>query len=150
MDVQILYEHAERELYNAFLIKFELEKRGYDVSISRYYEIGIPSFNAPKLIIMPWLFGDHNLVDLRKRYFKKFYKILNLQYEQVTSELWLNIGYHVPKGKAKNASILCWGENRKQHLLKMELIMIILLLLGILDKILQNPNLEISIKLKKN
>lgn len=115
MDVHIIYEHVERELYNAFLIKFELEKRGYDVLISSSDQIRF-SFAAPKLIIMPWLFGDHNLDFLRKQYFNKFYKILNLQYEQVTSDLWLDIGYHVPKDKARNANILCWGENRKQIL----------------------------------
>lgn len=117
MDVQIIYEHAERELYNSFLIKFELEKRGYDVLISKYGETTVPSLNPPKLIIMPWLFGENNLVALRRQYLRKFYRILNLQYEQVTSNLWSDIAYHVPSDKAKNAYILCWGNQRKQILL---------------------------------
>ncbi|MBR2858208.1 hypothetical protein IKE96_03380 [bacterium] len=117
MDVQIYYEHAERELYNAFLIKFELEKRGYEVLISRHPETKVPFLNAPKLIITPWLFGEHNLVYLRRQYLRKYYRILNMQYEQVTSGLWLDIGYHVPSDKARNANILCWGNYRKQILL---------------------------------
>lgn len=117
MDVLIIYEHIEREIYNAFLLKFELEKRGYTVSISRYQEPTLPSFNAPKLIIMPWLFAEHNLVDLRARSIRPFYKILNMQYEQVMSQMWLDVGYYIPKDKARNAVQLCWGHRRKQLLI---------------------------------
>lgn len=28
MDIHIFYEHVEREIYNVFLLKFELEKKG--------------------------------------------------------------------------------------------------------------------------
>ena len=117
MDIHIIYEHVERELYNAFLIKFELEKRGYDVFISKPHEARIPSFNAPKLIIMPWLFGEHNLVDLRVGYIRRFKKILNLQYEQVMSQMWLDVGYHISSDKARNACQLCWGNKRKRILM---------------------------------
>lgn len=117
MDIHIIYEHVEREIYNAFLIKFELEKRGYNVLISPYQEPRFPSFNAPEVMVVPWLFGDHNLVNLRMGYFKKFYKVLNLQYEQIMSQMWLDVGYHVSKGKARNANQLCWGNNRKNVLL---------------------------------
>lgn len=116
MDINIVYEHIEREIYNAFLIKFELEKRGYTVLLTRTEEPRLPSFNAPKLIIMPWLFGEHNLVDLRVRYLRRFKKILNLQYEQVMSQMWLDVGYHISKDKARNACQLCWGNKRKKIL----------------------------------
>ena len=116
MDINIVYEHVEREIYNAFLIKFELEKRGYSVLLTRTEEPILPSFNAPKLIVMPWLFGEHNLVDLRVRYLRRFKKILNLQYEQVMSQMWLDVGYHVSKDKARNACQLCWGNKRKKIL----------------------------------
>lgn len=118
MDIHIIYEHVEREIYNAFLLKFELEKRGYDVLISRTQEPRLPSFNAPKLIIVPWLFAEHNLVDLRVGYLKRFKKILNLQYEQVMSQMWLDVGYHVSHDKARNACQLCWGNKRKKILEK--------------------------------
>lgn len=116
-DIHIYYEHIEREIYNAFLLKFELEKRGYNVSISRTTEPKLPSFQAPKVILMPWLFGDHNVDDLKIAYVKPFYKILNLQYEQVMSQMWLDVGYHISSGKATNANQLCWGEKRKQDLI---------------------------------
>ena len=117
MDIHIFYEHVEREIYNVFLLKFELEKRGYDVVVSRTLEPRLPFFNAPKLILMPWLFGDHNVDDLKICYFKRFEKVLNLQYEQVMSQMWLDTGYHDPTGKAKNCNQLCWGQKRKQMLL---------------------------------
>lgn len=117
MDIHIFYEHVEREIYNAFLIKFELEKRGYDVLISRTQEPILPSLNAPKVILMPWLYGNHNVDDLKIMYLKPFYKILNLQYEQVMSQMWLDAGYYVSSGKARNANQLCWGEKRKQILI---------------------------------
>ena len=117
MDVLIIYEHVEREIYNAFLLKYELEKRGYSVSISRFQEPNLPSFNAPKLIITPWLFAEHNLKDLRIRSLKPFNKVLNMQYEQVMSQMWSDSGYYIPHDKAKNAVQLCWGYRRKQLLL---------------------------------
>ena len=117
MDIHILYEHEEREIYNAYLIKFELEKRGYDVKISRTTEPRLPFFNAPKLILTPWLFTDMNVDDLKIGYIKRIPKILNLQYEQVMSQMWLDVGYHVSSGKAMNANFLCWGYDRKQVLL---------------------------------
>lgn len=116
MDIHIFYEHVEREIYNVFLLKFELEKRGYEVTISRTLEPKLPFFNAPKLILVPWLFGNHNVDDLKMSYFRRFYKVLNLQYEQVMSQMWLDSGYHDPTGKAKCANQLCWGEKRKQML----------------------------------
>lgn len=117
MDIHIIYEHIERELYNAFLLKFELEKRGYDVVISKHQEARLPSLNAPKLIVMPWLFAEHNLVDLRAGYLRRFKKILNLQYEQVMSQMWLDVGYHISSDKARNAYQLCWGNKRKKILM---------------------------------
>lgn len=117
MDIHIIYEHVEREIYNAFLLKFELEKRGYDVYISRTQEARLPSLNAPKLIVMPWLFAEHNLVDLRAGYLRRFKKILNLQYEQVMSQMWLDVGYHISSDKARNAYQMCWGNKRKKILM---------------------------------
>lgn len=118
MDIHIIYEHIEREIYNSYLLKFELEKRGYDVKISRVQEPRLPFFEAPKLILMPWLFNNDNVDDLKIGYLKRFKKILNLQYEQVMSQMWLDVGYHVSKDKAKNANFLCWGNNRKEILLE--------------------------------
>ena len=43
--------------------------------------------------------------------------VINLQYEQVLSKNWEEIGYHNPKGDAKKAVTLCWGNNNYQRLL---------------------------------
>ena len=117
MDIHILYEHIEREIYNAFLIKFELEKRGYTVKISRIQEPRLPFFNAPKLLVVPWFSVDSHVNDFKMGYLGRIHKILNLQYEQVVSQMWLEIGHHTPSGITKKGTHLCWGENRKQVLL---------------------------------
>lgn len=118
MDVHILYEHVERELYNAYLIKFELEKRGYTVEISPIFEPKLPYFNAPKLLIAPWTPNDELIESMCFNYIKRVDKILNMQYEQVISRNWLEIGHHCPKGMAKNANHVCWGEKTKRRFMK--------------------------------
>jgi len=149
MDIHIIYEHVEREIYNAFLIKFELEKRGYDVLISPYQEPRLPSFNAPDVIIVPWLFGEHNLVDLRIGYIKKFYKVLNLQYEQIMSQMWLDVGYHVPSGKARDANYLCWGNNRKNVLIDSGIPDEKLVIIGDIRQDFSKPDFKHFFKTKK-
>jgi surface carbohydrate biosynthesis protein len=149
VDIHILYEHVEREIYNAFLIKFELEKRGYNVAISKTAEPRLPFINAPKLILIPWLFGDQNVADLRIGYLKRFKNILNLQYEQVMSQMWLDVGYHVSSGKARFANQLCWGNKRKEILLNSGIPEDKLVVIGDIRQDFSKPQFKSFFKTKK-
>lgn len=118
MDVCIFYEHAQRELTNAFLLKFELERRGYEVDILKSRQARIPYFRKPKLVITPWLYNDHESIEpVKVCFFRGFDKILNLQSEQVLSKMILNRGFHCPSGLAQNATHVCWSEKIKRRLM---------------------------------
>lgn len=117
MDICIFYEHAQRELNNDYLLKFELEKRGYSVDLIKVRESHIPYFVKPKLIITPWAYDYESTSSFRVCFFKGFDKVLNLQYEQVISQLWLKGGYHCPSGLTQNATHVCWSEKIKRRLM---------------------------------
>lgn len=117
MDICIFYEHAQRELNNAYLLKFELERRGYGVELLKLYESKIPYFNKPKLVITPWMY-DYKYSDcFRVCFLRGFDKVLNLQYEQVITKLWLERGFHCPSDLAQNASHICWSDKIKRRLI---------------------------------
>ena len=115
MDIHIVYEHVEREIYNAHLLKFELEKRGYDVKISPILEPKLPYLNAPKLLITPWFYDNDNVEAIRFAYIRRMKKVLSLQYEQVISKNWIEIGTHCPSDLAQRANTVCWGEKIKRR-----------------------------------
>lgn len=118
MDIVIFYEFEERELLNACLLKSEMEKRGYDVEISKVYESRFPFIEKPELIITPFLYHDNDVKTFTSYFFQKVEKILNLQYEQVISKKWLDIGFHCPKGMAQKAVHICWSKSIKKRLKK--------------------------------
>ena len=115
MDIHIVYEHIEREIYNSYLLKFELEKRGYDVKISPILEPKLPYLDAPKLLITPWFYNNENVEAIVFAYFKRLKKVLSLQYEQVISKNWIDIGTHCPSGICQNANFICWGDKIKRR-----------------------------------
>lgn len=118
MDVCIFYEHAQRELNNAFLLKYEFEKRGYNVEILKTRASRIPYFKKPKLIITPWLYNGHESIEpVKICFFRGFDKLINLQYEQVISKALLMQGLHCPSGLAQNATHICWSDKIKRRLM---------------------------------
>lgn len=116
----IFYEQAPRELQNAYLIKAELNRRGYDVYIydlDYILKMDKPFNFTPDILLIPYLY-EGNLVKIFMSKFKNEVPILiNLQYEQVLSKNWENVGYHNPKGIARNAIHICWGQNSKNRLI---------------------------------
>lgn len=116
MDIIIFYEFEERELTNACLLKFELERRGYTVEIVKVYEPRIPFLDKPKLIITPFLYMDSDVETFTSCFFPRVDKILNLQYEQIISKKWLDSDFHSPRDLAKKAVHVCWSDFLKNRL----------------------------------
>jgi len=120
LDVLIIYERKQRELENAILLQIELEKRGYSCEIVQFYEA--PKFNffnqkIPKVILSPHLYNTKSVY----RNFARFGHapfLVNLQYEQVLSKKWEELGAHTPKGLAQNFYHVCWGEEVVKRLIK--------------------------------
>jgi surface carbohydrate biosynthesis protein len=124
IDFLISYEHKSRELESVLLIKIELEKRGYSVLIHGLYDNDFDRYrslkkNNPRVVIVPAAYDygilscfAYNLVGLKK-------KVVNLQWEQILSlkEEADRNGYHNPKGLAKQAVHLCWGEKSRTRLI---------------------------------
>ena len=81
----IVIEVANRELDNALLLKAELEKRGYHVSImSKTEQL---RFQETDILITPNCYIKSNYDFYRYRFNCKSGKIVNLQYEQVLSPI---------------------------------------------------------------
>ena len=63
IDILILYEHVQRELKNACILKVLLEREGYTVKIDNVaWRKGILSLkNKPKLIVSPSCQNDYGM-----------------------------------------------------------------------------------------
>ncbi|MGV8155096.1 MAG: surface carbohydrate biosynthesis protein [Alkaliphilus sp.] len=111
MDFIIIYERKIRELENAIMLKIELEKRGYKCVVFQFLEgaeFNLFNINSPKIILVPHLYGGKSIPRIFSR-FGKANHLVNLQYEQVLSKTWEELGFHNPKGEAKQAIHICWG-----------------------------------------
>lgn len=120
MDFLILYEHASRELENACLLKEELNRRGYSVKIECIYSIK-KLFCKPKVLIVPHLYNDNQIVDFAYNFFGGVKKIVDLQYEQVLSKSDIEDNYNMPKEHAKFAYHIAWGEDQYRRYLENEI-----------------------------
>lgn len=120
MKCVIFYDSPQRELQNAYLIKAELNKRGHEVYIYDLVYImntQQPLNFTPDVIILPQLYNTESVNIYISKFTQNIPIIVNIQCEQVLSNLWEKIGYHNPKGIAKNAIHLCWGEDCKKRLI---------------------------------
>lgn len=116
MNILIVYEIFNREYENAQLLASELQIRGHNVNIvskSTCFRI----IGDIDILIIPNCYTAENYHFYRYMTNAKNAIIINLQYEQVLSKNWEEIGYHNPKGDAKKAVTLCWGNNTYQRLL---------------------------------
>lgn len=120
IDFLILYEHKARELENDCLIKAELEKRGYKVDLINAYEykkIKYFLYYKPKVILVPFLYDNKDISNIIHSRVGNIRKIVNLQWEQVLSKKWEDIGFHIPKEDSIYATHISWG---KANLLRLK------------------------------
>lgn len=117
----IFFEHAERELQNAYLLKSELVRREHEVYIFNidYLHKTKQVLNwIPDVIIVPSLYYSVNYEYFTSVFSHKIAHIVNLQYEQILSEEWKRIKFHNPRGLAQNAIHLCWGEESQRRIVE--------------------------------
>lgn len=113
----IVYEGINREYDNALLLKAALEKRGYKVFLAYKTE----TFLLRRHMAICILPNGYNSDDI------DFYRfvlnangniLVSLQYEQVLSKQIEESAIHIPKGKARDLWLFCWGENTKRRLIR--------------------------------
>ena len=117
VDVVITYELPQRELENAMLLKSYLTLCGYSCDIVKFpFEnhraLRKKYFNKVKCVIVESLYDETVVYDLVYSAFGKVKYILNSQCEQIRSNRFEKDpnSYSNPKGIAKKAYHLCWGE----------------------------------------
>lgn len=119
VDFVIFYEGFNREYQNIYLLKKELESRGFSVRLSHFafkdcYKT-VKKY-SPTAVICPWLRYNENV--FRFMLFKKPVKILaNLQWEQVYNNLSVREGLTNSSGESLKYIHLCWSENSKNRLI---------------------------------
>ena len=107
--VVIVIEVANRELDNALLLKAELEKRGYDVSImSKTEQLRMQETD---ILITPNCYIKPNYDFYRYRFNCRSGKIVNLQYEQVLSPIEEDNELYSLDETTKRITHLCWGRH---------------------------------------
>ncbi|MCZ2484743.1 surface carbohydrate biosynthesis protein [Aquirufa antheringensis] len=122
VDILINYEHKVREIESLCLIKNEMENRGYTVEFACTYDedrVRFKYFRKAKVVISSTLYNDDCLFEFVYRISGANNKVVNLQWEQSLTnydESNLNF-YQNPKGFAKEAVHLCWGEASQKRLL---------------------------------
>ncbi len=109
-----------REFENLCLLKAELENRGYSVEFTQAEEYPLfryKYFRKPRVIIHFCLYSERGMENLAA-IVGKYRKILNMQWEQVTMTSSKAINFITPKGKAKEAVHVCWGETSYNRLIQ--------------------------------
>lgn len=117
VDVLILYEHKAREIENCALLSVELERRGYKVKVESIYS-PFKYFINPKVVITPHLYNEQQLIGFCKNIWMNNNCIIELQYEQMLAKNTLIDDIHNPKGQAKFAEHIAWGEAQAERYLK--------------------------------
>lgn len=118
MDVVIVYERKQRELDNSLFLKIELEKRGLSCDVVQFYEaskFNLLNLSPPKVIVVPHLYNTLSMYRVFAR-FGHASHIVNMQYEQVLSKKWEELGAHTPKDQAKKGIHICWGTRVAERL----------------------------------
>ena len=110
----IVIEVANRELDNALLLKAELERRGYSVSImSKTEQL---RFRETDILITPNCYIQSNYEFYRYRFNCKSGRIVNLQYEQVLSPIEEDNELYSLDPVTKRITHICWGRHTVDRL----------------------------------
>lgn len=127
-DIVIVYEHKAREYYTSYLIKAELEKRGYSAWLchhSYYHTWWMRLFAKPKIVItlcalLTELRKDWTVLDQHTNFLRgRAQYIINLQAEQMFRNESCEYNVVFDKAYADRIYYACWGEWRKQQLLRL-------------------------------
>ena len=110
----IVIEVANRELDNALLLKAELEKRGFSVSImSKTEQL---RFQETDILITPNCYIKANYDFYRYRFNCRSGRIVNLQYEQVLSPIEEDNELYSLDPTTKKITHICWGRHTVDRL----------------------------------
>ena len=121
IDFLFIYELKVRELESICLLKYELERRGYTVAfINTWHSLThkTPKYEA-RVVVAHALYNDA-LVNFISSYVNKINKVINMQWEQIVTNLdeQSNETCRFISGSAKSAVHLSWGEKNKNKLIK--------------------------------
>lgn len=117
IDFLILYEHKARELENCVYLAEALKKRGHSVRISSMLSFKRKTYK-PRVIVTPHLYDENQA----RYYTTSIWKgnrprVVSMQYEQVLNIAGRKTQIHRPKGYAKKAFHVAWGENERNEYL---------------------------------
>lgn len=116
MDFAIIYENKTREFETAYIIKELLNSQGFKAKVFSEYSIR-RFFSNPKALIVPYLYKTEDVYHFNSFLFNKKRPVINLQYEQVLSNMVREASFHEPKGEAQKAAYIFWGEKEISDLL---------------------------------
>ncbi|MBR4721110.1 MAG: hypothetical protein IK057_05045 [Clostridia bacterium] len=115
LDFAIVYEHKNRELETACLIKSLLESKGYTCEVLYIFSLKRAICN-PKVVIYPYLYSTEACKEANSFLVSQKRPVINLQYEQVITKAAEDSGFYYPKGDAKNAMHITWGKSSTDRL----------------------------------
>jgi surface carbohydrate biosynthesis protein len=123
VDFLITYEHKVRELETMCLVKNELERRGYTVGFTTTYDERRMRFidrRSPGVVLVPALYNDSSLFAFVYWIAGACRKVVNMQWEQaLTNQDESDPSFFQnPKGAARYAVHICWGEEPKKRLMR--------------------------------
>jgi len=122
IDVLFTYQHKAREMESLCLLKHELEKRGYTTAFFCTFDLNRIGkyYKKARAVITSSLYDEASLWFFVYDIAGSSNKVINLQWEQVLSnfdEANPNC-FHNPKGPAKYALHLCWGDASRNRIVK--------------------------------
>lgn len=118
VDVLIFYEGVEREYENDTLLRLELERRGYKVSIlnTTHADYFKSFFINSKVTVVHTIRNNRNVHFYTRSLFGKPKALVDMQYEQVFAKSVIDSGTELPRDKACNTYHVCWGRKSAERL----------------------------------